>query len=118
MTTLSIDHGVLTLRFTRFEKIAGLIRDVDVPLDAIRDVEVHADGLAATRGMRAPGLGLPGARKIGTWRARGRNELVAVRRGQPALRVELSGHARDALVIGMDDAEQWAERLRTRTARA
>ncbi|MGW3482666.1 hypothetical protein [Rhodococcus indonesiensis] len=40
-----------------------------------------------------------------------------MRRGQPALRMELSGHKRDALVIGVDDAEQWAERLRTRAAR-
>ncbi|WP_274521185.1 hypothetical protein [Rhodococcus rhodochrous] len=41
-----------------------------------------------------------------------------MRRGQPALGIELSGHKRDALVIGVDDAEQWAERLRTRVARA
>jgi len=113
MTTVTIANGTLQVRFTTLEKIAGLIGDVDVPLSAIRDVEVHADGLAAARGIRAPGLGLPGMRKIGTWRAPGRNTLVSVRRDQPAVRIELAGHKRDALVLGMDDAEQWAQRLGT-----
>ncbi|MBS9373969.1 hypothetical protein [Rhodococcus sp. B50] len=118
MTTMAWNNETLQVRFTVFEKIAGLIGNVDVPLTAIRKVEAHADGLAAARGIRAPGLGLPGVRKIGSWRGRGRNELVSVRRGQPAVRIELEGHRRTALVLGVDDAEQWAEKMKSRTTLA
>ncbi|HEX6055401.1 MAG TPA: hypothetical protein VFY98_06295 [Intrasporangium sp.] len=40
--------------------------DVAVPLSAIRSVRVVPDGLAATRGLRPAGLGIPGYRKLGT----------------------------------------------------
>jgi len=81
MATLQARPPVLSLRLTRGEKIAGLLRDVEVPLSAVRDVEVVPSGLSATTGLRAPGLGLPGLRKIGTWRRAGRRSLVSVRRG-------------------------------------
>lgn len=111
MGTLTTTDTTLRLRFTPAQKLAGLLRDIEIPLSAIRGVEVYPDGLAATRGMRAPGLALPGYRKIGTWRGCGHTEVVDVRRGQPALRIELSGHKRDAMVVGLDDASDWARRL-------
>ena len=105
MATLQVLPPVLTLRLTRGEKFAGLLRDVDVPLSAVRAVEVVPDAVAATRGLRAPGLGIPGVRRIGTWRSPGLKALVCVRRGQPAVRVRLEGQRWDELLIGADDAE-------------
>jgi hypothetical protein len=105
MATLQVLPPVLSLRLTRGEKIVGLLRDVDVPLAAVRDVAVVDDAVAATSGLRAPGLGLPGVRKIGTWRGAGRRTLVCVRRGQPAVRVRLDGQRWDELLVGADDAE-------------
>ena len=110
MATLQLRPPVLSLRLTRGEKIWGLLRDVDVPLAAVRDVEVVTDGIAAVRGLRAPGLGLPG-RKIGTWRGRGRRTLVCVRRGQPAVRLRLDGQRWDELLVGTDEAEAVAAAL-------
>ena len=70
-----------------------------------------ADGLAAARGLRAPGLGLPGRRKIGTWRRIGERSLVSVRRGQPALRIALEGQRYDTLVSGTDEPAALAAAL-------
>jgi hypothetical protein len=53
--------------------------------------------------VRAPGLGLPGVRKVGTWRGRDGRTLVSVRRGQPGLRIALTGQHFDTLLIGVDD---------------
>ena len=104
MATVQLRPPVLSLRLTRGEKIAGLLRDVDLPLAAVREVDVVPDGIGATRGLRAPGLGLPGLRKIGTWRSPGRRALVSVRRGQPAVRIRLDGQRWDELLVGSDDA--------------
>jgi hypothetical protein len=110
MATLHLRPPLLSVRLTRAEKIAGLLRDVDVPLSAVRGVEVVDDAVAAPRGWRV-GLGLPGLRKIGIWRATGRKTLVSVRRGQPAVRVRLEGQRWDELLIGADDAPALAASL-------
>jgi len=99
------------VHFTRAEKLAGLVRDLEVPRASVSAVEVVPDPLTALRGLRAPGLALPGLRKIGTWRGRGTRTLVSIRRGQPAVRVELRGQRVTALLIGADDAARLAAEL-------
>jgi hypothetical protein len=111
MAELQPTPPTLTLRLTRAEKILGMLRDVVVPLTAVDDVEAVTDPLAATRGLRAPGLALPGLRKIGTWRARGERALVCVRAGRPAVRVRLSGQRYDTLLVEADDATALAAQI-------
>jgi hypothetical protein len=78
MTSTRVQGHTLKVSFTLAEKIAGLLRDQDIPLSAVRAAEVVPDGLAAARGLRAPGLALPGRRKVGTWRSPTGKTLVAV----------------------------------------
>ena len=110
MATVTTTPQTLHVSLTRAERILGLLRDLEVPRSAVRAVEVVPDGLAAVRGLRAPGLGLPG-RRIGTWRGRGEKTLVSVRRGQPAVRVRLAGQRFDALLLGVDDPAAVADTL-------
>ena len=114
MTTIIIDDSTLRVAFTTREKIAGLLRDQRLPLSAVRAVEVVPDGVAATRGLRAPGLALPGLRNIGTWRRRGQKSLVSVRAGQPAVRIALDGQPYASLLLGVDDPERVAQALSAR----
>lgn len=111
MTTLHVEGNDLALRFTTFEKIAGLVRDTRVPLGSVRSVELVEDGLAAAKGLRAPGLGLPGYRKLGTWRTFGAKSLVSVRRALPTIRITLDGERYSTLLVSMPDAAAVAERL-------
>jgi len=111
MSSIAVDDATLTVRLSRTDRLLGLLRDQEVPRSAITDVEVVADGLAAVRRVRAPGFGLPGLRKVGTWRGRGRC-LVDVRRGQPALRVRLEGQRYDELLLGTHRAQALADELR------
>ncbi|MBK5223801.1 MAG: hypothetical protein JJE52_13215 [Acidimicrobiia bacterium] len=105
MATIVVSDDVLSVRLSRGEKVAGLLGDITVPLAAITLVVTVPRGLHAPRGIRAPGLGLPGVRKIGTWRARGDRQYVSVRRHQPALRISLADQRYDTLVIGVADPE-------------
>lgn len=116
MASLQLTSTSLTVALTRAEKIAGLLRDVTVPLSAVRSVETVADGVAAVRGIRAPGLGLP-RRKVGTWRRPGERLLVCVRRGEPALEIRLDGQRYDTLLVAADDAATTAEELTDRASR-
>ena len=111
MSTITLTPDTIEVTFTTAEKVAGLVRDQSIPRSSITEVTVVDDGLSATRGMRAPGLGLPGLRKIGTWRRKSGKELVAVRRGEPAVRITLQGHAHRAAVLGSADADALAQAL-------
>ena len=113
MSTVSLIPGELTVELTTAEKVAGLHGDVRIPLSAISNVEVVPDALAAAHGLRAPGLSLPGVRKVGTWRTAGGAELVVARRGQAGIRLTLVGQKLASLLLGDDDAEALAERIRT-----
>ena len=110
MATIATTAGTLRITLTPLEHVFGLLRDLEVPLDAVRSVEVVPDGPAALRGLRAPGLGLPGTRAIGTWRRRGTKTFVSVRRG-PAVRVELAGQRFDAALVSVEDAPAVAASL-------
>lgn len=104
MATITVTPTHLDITFTTAEKIGGLVRDQSIPRSAISSIDVVDDGYAATRGVRAPGLGIPRTRKIGTWRTNRTKHLVSVRRGEPAIRIELTGQRYDTLVLGSPDA--------------
>jgi hypothetical protein len=111
MATVQRNDSRLHVRFTVGEKIAGLVRNVDVPLSAVTGADVVSDPLTVTRGLRSPGMALPGLRKIGTWRRPGEKTLLCVRHGQPAVRIHLTGQRYDTLLIGTDDATALAAEL-------
>lgn len=112
MSTVSLIPGELLVKLSRTEKVAGLRRDVRIPLRAVADVEVVPDALAAARGVRAPGLALPGVRKVGTWRTGAGAEFVVARRGEAGVRLTLTGHNLASVLLGDDDAEGLAMRIR------
>jgi hypothetical protein len=114
MTTAQLTADTLRIRFTRGEKIAGLIRDIDLPLEAIRDAQVVPDGLAATRGLRAPGLGLPGRRMVGTWRRPGHRTVVSVNRGRPAVQITADHPRFDGLLLDVSEPEQLVAAIHAR----
>ena len=113
MSTVSKTDHDLVIELTTLEKVAALHGDIRIPLSAIAGVEVVPDALAAVRGLRAPGLALPGRTKIGTWRTRTGAEFVVALRGQPGVRFTLTGHKLTSVLLGDEDAERVADRVRS-----
>jgi len=116
MAQMDIEGGTLRVRFSLFEKVFGLVGDQRIPLSAITKAHAETNGLRAVHGLRAPGLGMPGVRKIGTWRGRGTKTLVSVSHDQPALVLTLRGMRYDAVVIGCANPEGYLSMLPTRPA--
>ena len=105
MSTITFGPSSTTVELTPFERIVSFRGDITVPSSSIASVDVVHEGLAHVHGMRAPGLGVPGARKVGTWRQGGTQMFVSVSRGQGAVRVNLQPGGKWAtLLIGCDDA--------------
>ena len=115
MAEIRTTPDTVTVDLTRAERLWSLHGDVSVPRSAVTAATVHDDALAQVRGIRAPGLGVPGLIKIGTWRGRWGKDLVVARRGEAALVVELSGAPWRRLIVGYPDrasAERTAQAVR------
>ncbi len=112
MAKVQLTNGDVVVRLTTAEKVGALHGDLRFPRSAVERVEVFEKGLSATRGMRAPGLAVPGRIKAGTWRSRrhGR-EFVAVTRGRPAVRLHLSGQPYASVLVSEDRPEELAASL-------
>lgn len=102
MAHLDISDDHVDVRLSRVEKFFALRGDHRFARRDIESVEVFDNGLDATKGLRAPGLGIPGIRRVGTWRSRDGKQLVSVRRNQPAVRITLTGQRYRAVVVGVD----------------
>ena len=81
MSSIDVSETSLTIHLSPVERVFGVLRDQVVPRSAVTGVEVVPDGLSAVRGIRAPGLGLPGRRMIGTWRGRGAKTARSAHQG-------------------------------------
>ena len=82
MVSIDLEAGALRVELTRGEKLAALRRaDVVIPWAQIRSVEAVADPIRLVHGLRAPGLGIPGRTKIGTWRSKGRKTFAVTHKG-------------------------------------
>lgn len=105
MAHIILSDGEIRIELSLWEKIFGLMDSRTIPRAAVTEVALEADPLGATRGLRAPGLGVPGSVKIGTWRGKGRKMFVSIRRSSPAVRIEATGLDRDAFLVSVPDAE-------------
>ncbi|MCG2624449.1 lysophospholipase [Arthrobacter sp. I2-34] len=112
MAAITVQGNEVRVQLTRGEKIAGLHSDLHFPLSAVKDVQVLADSFDGVRGLRAPGLALPGRTRIGTWRGRGGKTFAVARKGVPAIRLVLAGAGYRNVVVCVEDPAGTAAGLR------
>ena len=107
MSTIELQDGGLTLRLTVAEKILAVHGNVHVTAAQVVRASSLTDPWLVQRGLRLPGLGLPGVAALGTWRWRnpigsGRDFLV-VRGHGPGVLVDLRDHEFDRLLLSVAD---------------
>jgi hypothetical protein len=108
MSTVEVHDQGLRLRLTRLERLLALHGDVSVPWSAVTGLEVVPDAYAAVVGWRAPGLGIPGLRLLGTWRTSHGSEFVDVTGHLPGVRVGLRDQPFVSLLVGTGGADELA----------
>jgi len=113
MSRFTVADQRLSLRFSRAEKVMGILRDLDVPLDRVVSAEPPRESWwRVVRGWRL-GFSLPRVRLLGTWRTRGLRQLVDLRRGQPSPRLTLrEGSAFAEVLVSSPQADHLLAQLR------
>jgi hypothetical protein len=108
MARILIDADTVAVHMDGIERAGTFHTHVEVPRDRITAAEVVDEPFLTIRGLRAPGIGWPRRIAIGRWRQRGGGkDLVVVRRGERAVRIDLDGaEGYRRLLIGHPDPEQ------------
>ena len=122
MASLVIDKDSVTVRLSRWERIAAFHGDLVIPRSCVRDVQILS-AFHKVRGWRAPGTAAPFLGAYGTYRRRRHKEFLALRwRRQAsrrrAIRVTLEGHHFDAVSISVPDPEAAVRELQPEQADA
>jgi hypothetical protein len=113
MADIRADDGELVLVLTGLEKMEGVHGDIRVPLSAVRDVEVVDRPLDLIHGLKMPGTGISGRTAVGTWISSDGKTFAVEHHASRGVVVRLEGQTYQQLVIGSDDPEALAERLRS-----
>jgi hypothetical protein len=106
MAELTREGDELVVHLTRAEHVEGLHGDLRFPASSVRTVNVLDDAMAAVHGIRAPGTGVPGIVKVGTYHGRRHTTFVAVHHDTPrGVRVTLQGVGYTELIVGCHEPE-------------
>ncbi len=81
--------GQVSIHLSFVEKIGALHGDLHFPTSAVRSVRVVDKPFCEIEGIRSPGTGVPGVVALGTYRAHGRRDFVAVYRGKRGVVIEI-----------------------------
>ncbi|HUY09808.1 MAG TPA: hypothetical protein VMW80_10250 [Candidatus Dormibacteraeota bacterium] len=113
MAEIQVEGDDLVLVLSRLEKVEGVHGDIRVPLSAVRDVEVVDRPLDLIQGLKMPGTGIPGMTAVGTWVSADGKTFAVEHHASRGIVVHLDGQSYQQLVVGSDDPEALAERVRT-----
>jgi hypothetical protein len=91
--TVTIEDGRLVVEPVGLNKLWGLRRRITVPLAQVRGATYDPGATHAGKGVRAPGLGLPGVKWVGTFYKDGDKCYWNVRAGGQTIVIELGDGA-------------------------
>ena len=109
---VTIEDGLLVVEPVGLNKLWGLRRRITVPLAQVRGATYDPGATHAGKGLRAPGLALPGVKWVGTFYKDGDKCYWNVRAGGQTIVVELGPGAPFArLYLTVGDARAVVDRV-------
>jgi hypothetical protein len=108
---IRIEGDELVLVLGRLEELESAHGDVRVPLSSVREIEIVDQPLQVLPGLKLIGTGLPGT-AVGIWIGPDGKTFVAEHHASRGLVIHLEGQTYRELIVGSDDPEALAERVR------
>lgn len=103
----------LEVNLNLIDKISMLHPSFKVPLSCIRGATEDPGAVPSELGIRAPGTGFPWVVAAGTFFKRFERQFVAWYRGQTAVVIELQDFKFKRLILGSNNAREFAKSINT-----
>lgn len=111
MPSLIIKAKSLNIDLSSVEQVLALHGDLEIPAENIIGAERLGSLWWKSLGLRLPGTALPGLIVAGTYRAYGDRVFVYWTRKKQPLQINLFGHRYNRIIIGVDEADAWADAI-------
>lgn len=93
MVTLLLDSTRLEVALSLSERTLAFHRkNVFIERSSITKVQLTEDAWNWLRGVPSPGTYVPGLIAMGTWKSASGSDFAVIRRGRPAVVIDLEGH--------------------------
>lgn len=99
MAQVRVDQHELDVRLQGLHQLWGFTRRIRVPLAHVRGATADPGVVDEPKGLRAPGLHVPGLATVGTFHRDGERHFWDVRHGARAIVIELDREAYDRLIL-------------------
>ncbi len=103
MSRISVSDGALTVDVQGLHQLWALTRRIRVPLSHVRGATADPGIVEEPKGLRSPGLHMPGSAVVGTFTRDGETHFWDLRSGSRAVVIELTGEPYDRLIIDVED---------------
>jgi len=110
MNRITVTDGVLTVEPQGLDKLWSLTRKLEFPADHVRGATLDPDANHEPKGIRAPGLAIPG-KWSGTFHRDGEKSFWNVSTPDATVVVELTGEDYDRLYLTVDDPRTVVDRI-------
>ena len=111
MARLLIKGESLHLSLSGWEQLGAIHADIRVPLSHVVKAELVENPWRILRGVRVPGLGIPGFIMLGTMRAKRKKDFCAIYRHRIAVVVHLRDDPFNRLIVTCAEAEKIVRRV-------
>ena len=111
MNIVTIDGDRLVVEPVGLDKLWGFRRRIEVPLEHVRGATYDPGASHEQKGLKAPGLRIPGFKATGTFHREGEKTWWNVRAGQQTIVVELSDETFARLYLTVGDARAVVDRV-------
>lgn len=118
MARVSVTDDLLTVDLQGLHQLWAFKRRIRVPLAHVRGATADPGIVHEPKGMRAPGLHLPGAAVIGSFRRKGEKHFWDVRSGAHAVVIELADETYDRLIVDVEDPRSTVDTINHALTRA
>ena len=103
MAHIDITHDRLVVRLEGLRRLWGLNRGFNIPLEHVRGATLDSGIFREPKGLRAPGLHLPGYVAIGSFRRNEEWTFWEVKTADRAIVIELADERYSRLVLECSD---------------
>lgn len=118
MARVTVADDLLTVDLQGLHRLWAFKRRITVPLAHVRGATADPGIVNEPKGLRAPGLHIPGAAVIGTFYRDGEKHFWDVRSGAHAVVIELADDAYARLVVDVEDPRSTVDVINRAAARS
>lgn len=115
MNKVSIDatRQLLVVEPQGLDKVWGFVRLIEVPLDQVRGATHDPGTIEDYKGVRGPGLGIPGHKWVGTWRKDGQRHYWNVTGGKTTIVILTTSPRFQSLYLSVENPRAVVDLINT-----